>query len=114
MYTIKGSIKLIGDVEQISDSFKKREIVVTDSSGKYEQHVSLQLTQDRVDLVKDLKEGDEVEVIFFLRGREWTNPKDGNVRYFNSLDVYKIEKPGSEPKDKAETFTAEGDDDLPF
>lgn len=117
MYTLKGSIKLIGDVEQISDSFKKRELVVTDSSGKYEQHVSLQLTQDRVDVVNDFKVGDEVEVTFFLRGREWTNPKSGEVRYFNSLDVWKVESLGKDSAssvDTVEKFVAEGDDDLPF
>ncbi|MEX1002202.1 MAG: DUF3127 domain-containing protein [Crocinitomicaceae bacterium] len=119
MYTLKGELKVINDVQQISDSFKKREFVVIDASGQYAQTILFQVVQDRVDLLNDFKEGDNVEVTFFLRGREWTNPKDGSIRFFNSLDAWKIEPLGSSSEkpasaDNAETFVAEGDDDLPF
>ena len=119
MYTLKGEIKVIGDVQQISDSFKKREFVVLDASGQYPQTIMFQAVQDRVQLLDNFNVGDNVEVTFFLRGREWTNPKDGQVKYFNSLDAWKVDavtggddKPAS--ADSAETFVAEGDDDLPF
>jgi len=117
MYTLKGELKVIGDVQQVSDSFKKREFVVVDASGQYAQTISFQAVQDRVDLLNNMKVGDNVEVTFFLRGREWTNPKDNTVRYFNSLDAWKIEPlgaGGSASPSNAETFVAEGDDDLPF
>jgi Domain of unknown function (DUF3127) len=119
MYTLKGELKVINDVQQISDSFKKREFVVVDASGQYAQTILFQAVQDRCDLLNNFKVGDNVEVTFFLRGREWTNPKDGAVRFFNSLDAWKIEPLGSATgtpasADNAETFVAEGDDDLPF
>lgn len=38
----------------------------------------------------DLRVGDEVRVEFSLRGREWRSPK-GETKYFNSLDVWRIE-----------------------
>ena len=119
MYTLKGELKVINDVQQISDSFKKREFVVVDASGQYAQTILFQAVQDRCDLLNNFKVGDNVEVTFFLRGREWTNPKDGVVRFFNSLDAWKIEPLGDSTgtpasADNAETFVAEGDDDLPF
>jgi len=118
MYTLKGELKVIGDVQQISESFKKREFVVVDASGQYAQTIMFQAVQDRVDLLNNFKVGDNVEVTFFLRGREWTNPKDGAIRYFNSLDAWKVEPlgggGGGASADNAETFVAEGDDDLPF
>ena len=117
MYTLKGELKTIGDVEQVSDKFKKREFVVIDASGQYAQTILFQAVQDRTDLLDSFKEGENVEVTFFLRGREWTDPKDGAVRTFNSLDAWKIESLGggtSATADNAETFVAEGDDDLPF
>lgn len=110
---------MISPVQQVSDSFKKREFVVVDASGQYAQTIQFQAVQDRCELLDRFKVGDSVEVTFFLRGREWTNPKDGQVRFFNSLDAWKIEPLGSS-NDKvtsvnnAETFVAEGDDDLPF
>jgi hypothetical protein len=52
--------------------------------------VLFQLTGDRCDNLDRFQVGDEVRVEFNLRGREWTSPK-GEVKYFNSLDVWKIE-----------------------
>jgi len=112
MYTLKGEIKVIGEIQQVSDSFKKREFVVVDSSGQYEQTIQFQAVQDRCDLLNNLSVGQNVEVTFFLRGREWTSPNDGKVKFFNSLDAWKIEPIGSAPSNDG--VVAEGDDDLPF
>ena len=119
MYKLTGELIMIGDIQQISDSFQKREFVVNDASGQYAQTILFQALQDRADLLDNFIEGDTVQVTFFLRGREWTNPKDGQVRYFNSLDAWKIEpveNMGS--KDNAntnhETFVEDEDEILPF
>lgn len=121
MYQLTGLVKVKKNTEQITDKFQKREFVVTDSSGQYPQDILFQLTQDRVSLLDPIDEGEQVTVSFNLRGREWTN-KEGKVLYFNSLDVWKIEKategsvppPAEEPA--AETVSSgEGEeDDLPF
>lgn len=124
MFTISGIVKVKNDTQQISDKFQKREFVVTDASGNYPQDILFQLTQDRTSLLDDINVNDVVNVTFNIRGREWTSPK-GEVKYFNSLDVWKIEKsqgggsptpPDIEPasSDDAETLVEEGDDDLPF
>ena len=123
MFTINGTLKVVNETQKISDKFQKREFVVTDTSSQYPQDILFQLTQDRVSNLDGFKEGDDVTVNFFIRGREWTSP-DGTVKYFNSLDVWKIENfsaqsaqaPDSAPtsKDDAETFVEESEDDLPF
>lgn len=121
MYTLKGKIKVIGETQQISDSFKKRTFVVSETSSQYEQTIELQLTQDRVEAINQFKVGESVEVTFFLNGREWTNPKDGSIRYFNTLDAWKIDYYGDDAHAiHSEQLTAQqmGDDteesDLPF
>ena len=114
MYKLSGELKVINDTQQVSDAFKKREFVVTDASGQYAQDIQFQAVQDRVDLLDQFKVGDSVEVTFFLRGRSWVNPKDDSVRYFNSLDAYKVDLIGGEGGIRPETFVADGDDDLPF
>lgn len=125
MFTINGVLKVKNDTQVITDKFQKREFVVTDASGNYPQDILFQLTQERVSHLDDINENDMVSVTFNIRGREWTSPK-GEVKYFNSLDVWKLEKsangaaaptpPDIEPasKDTAETIVDEGDDDLPF
>lgn len=96
MYTVKGELKVIEDVQQISDSFKKREFVLVDASGQYEQTILFQAVQDRCELLDKFGVGESVEVTFFLRGREWTNPKDNKVKVFNTLDAWKIESLGKQ------------------
>jgi len=120
MYQLTGLVKVINNTQEISEKFKKREFVVTDSSGQYPQDILLQLTQDRVNLIDGYQVGQQVTVAFNLRGREWTN-KEGKVMFFNSLDAWKIEAPvdtNSAPPTmdapSVETVASGDDDDLPF
>jgi hypothetical protein len=52
--------------------------------------VQFQLTGDRCSQLDGMRVGDEVRIEFSLRGREWRSPS-GELKYFNSLDVWKIE-----------------------
>ena len=128
MYKFQGKIKVINDTQEISEKFKKREFVVTDTSSMYPQDVMFQSVQDKCAMLDGYSVEDEVEVSFNLRGREWTSPQ-GEVKYFNTLDAWRIEKvgqgmPQGGPSDmnlnpvpasapSASTEAAE-DDDLPF
>ena len=91
MFNINGVLKVVNDTQVVSEKFKKREIVITDSTGQYPQDILFQLTQDKTDAVNGMQPGEAVQVSFFIRGREWTSPQ-GEVRYFNSLDVWSIKK----------------------
>ena len=92
MLTYTGILKVKGKETKVSDRFKKREFVLSDNSTSYPQTILFQLTQDRCPLIENVNVGDEVTVHFQLKGREWTNPK-GEVKVFNSLDVFKVENP---------------------
>lgn len=126
---ITGIIKVKGEEQQISDKFRKRDLVITDNSSQYPQHISFQLTQDKCGLIDPYNVGDEIKVYFNLRGREWTSPK-GEVKHFNTLEAWRLENvsapqaaaapaapiAGATPADAPATFTAaaDDDDDLPF
>ncbi len=86
-----GKLHTVFETKQVSERFTKREFVVeiTDNP-KYPQVVMFQLTGDRCSQLDGLNVGDEVRIEFSLRGREWRSPS-GEVKYFNSLDVWKIE-----------------------
>jgi hypothetical protein len=86
-----GKLHTIFDTKQVSERFSKREFVVElVDNPKYPQTVLFQLTGDRCAQLDDMRVGDEVRIEFSLRGREWRSPS-GEVKYFNSLDVWKIE-----------------------
>ena len=89
---VTGVIKKILATEKVSEKFKKREFILTDNSNvQYPQHIAFQLTQDKCSLLDKFSEGDEVKVHFNLRGREFTT-KQGEVKYFNTIEAWRIEK----------------------
>ena len=123
-YVMKGKVKVVGSTLAISEKFSKREFVVVDDTNMYPQDIQFQLTQDKCNLIDSLAIGDEVEVSFNLNGREWVNPK-GESKFFNTLDVWKISKIGSnavkdaqgqgfEPKKSVIAEVVANDSDLPF
>lgn len=91
---ISGKLKVKKDEEIVSEKFKKREFVITDESSQYPQFISFQLTQAKCSLLDNFQVGDNIRVHFNLRGREWNSPT-GEVKYFNSLEAWKIEGEGS-------------------
>lgn len=87
---IKGQIKAVKETIQVTDSFKKREFVITTNEDKYPQDILFQLSQDKVSLLDTIQVNELVEVEFNLRGRGFE--KDGVTKYFNSLECWKITK----------------------
>ena len=90
---IAGKIKVINPTKEVSDSFKKREIVVT-TDEQYAQHILIDFIQDKCAVLDSYKVGEEVLVSINIRGKEHTT-KDGEVRYFNQLQGWKIERTSS-------------------
>jgi hypothetical protein len=112
----EGKIIAITETVQVSDKFKKREIVLEDN-GTYPQTICFQLAQDKCDLVNPLIIGQMATVHYNLRGKSWTNPQ-GETKYFNTLDVWKIEAnvTGNHPTDAPKPVQASNsnDEDLPY
>ncbi|MDR0803426.1 DUF3127 domain-containing protein [Fluviicola sp.] len=94
MFKISGILKVKNDTVQVSEKFSKREFVLTDNASMYPQDILFQLTQDKCSLIDGFNLQDQIEVSFNLRGREWTNPQ-GEVRYFNTLEAWRIERVGA-------------------
>jgi hypothetical protein len=93
MFKITGTVKVVNSTVQVSEKFSKREFVLTDNSGPYEQHISFQATQDKCAMLDNVSVGEQIEVSFNLKGREWTSPQ-GEVKYFNTIEAWRIEKAG--------------------
>lgn len=118
-----GIIKLIGETKEYgSNGFKKRELVIT-TQEQYPQSILVEFIQDRCELLNTFNVGDVVKVDINLRGREWVN-KDGETKYFNSIQGWRIEKiqndtentlpPIPEDIDIDADSSDSNSDDLPF
>jgi hypothetical protein len=87
---IKGKVHEIGALQQVSETFKKRDLIIEYAENPtYPEYIRFEALQDKTALFDVLKQGDEVEVSFNLRGRPWTN-KEGVTSYFNSLVVWRL------------------------
>ena len=111
-----------------SNGFRKREVVVT-TEEQYPQHIMIEFTQDKCDLLNSYTVGEPVRISINLRGREWVNPQ-GETKYFNSIQGWRIEKlqptapsqqmpPPQAPNsydsfEPATNYKEEDHDDLPF
>jgi translation initiation factor IF-3 len=121
---VTGKVKVVNPEQQVSASFKKRELVVT-TEEQYPQHIMIEFTQDKCDLLNSYSAGDAVKVSINLRGREWVSPQ-GETKYFNSIQGWRIEKmaadaptqsapmPAAEAFQPATSLNENEPDDLPF
>jgi len=103
------------DVQQVSDSFRKREFIVerieNQSGMEFTDHIKFQLTQDRCSIIDSINIQDEIKVSFNIRGRRWV--KDDNVSYFTNLEAWRIEKTAVTPEEPPPPPPIMTDEDAP-
>lgn len=121
--TVEGRLIEIFETQNVTDSFRKREFVLEYAENpQYPEFIKFELIQANCDQLNDFKVDDRVNISFNLKGRKWTDPQ-GVVKYFNSLQAWRIEKAGG-TSDNAQPGPPENqewmksdfseDDDLPF
>ena len=115
MFIIKGKLIVANSEQVISEKFKKRDFVIETEDDRYPQKLSFQLVQDKCDVLDKYNIGDEIEVYFNLKGRDWTNPQ-GEVKYFNTLEAWRIENAGGDNTSTPSIpdLSNVNDNDLPF
>lgn len=87
---IKGKVHEVSEIINVTETFKKRELIVEYAENpQYPEFIKFEAMQDKVNLFDNLKKGDDVEVVFNLRGRPWTD-RNGKTAYFNSLIAWRV------------------------
>lgn len=116
---IIAKILRIEKLEQYSEKFKKRKLIVEYAKNvNYPQTLEFVLVQNNVGLADNLNQGDEVKLLFDFKGNEFVD-KSGITRVFNSLEVWRIEML-KKSLDFAEAITEnsvnkyDDNDELPF
>lgn len=117
-YELSGKLFEKFPTQQVTDKFRKRELVIEVTENNYTQHIKLQLTKERCDILDKFNIGDEVKATININGRR--NEKDGKVSYWNSLDIWRLELVSatntSASEEEQYKYTDQGQDDkeLPF
>lgn len=84
-HKLKGKLILKSEPRQVSEKFRVMDFVIETPDDKYPQKVQFQTANDRIADMDKYSVGEEIEVSFDIRGREYSG------KYYNSLNVYKIE-----------------------
>ena len=119
--SVKGTLKQKLEVEQGRSKAGKEwksQSFVLNTGAQYNPDVCFKLFgEDKIQLIENVNDGDELEVDFNLSSREW------NGKWFTSADAWKINKVGgssenTETVDDSEVPVFENnqteEDDLPF
>jgi hypothetical protein len=130
---IKGTVYKVSQEEIKSEKFKKREVILEVIEGTYKQHLTVQFSNAKCDLLNNVRQGDMISVSINLKGRLWTG-NDGIEKGFNTLEGWQIESDSlsstntnipiqkkvqmgnieSAFQEEAIRMMAEDDDDMPF
>lgn len=123
MAEIKGLVHELPQANQVSDKLKKQDLIIEYADNpQYPEFLKFEAINDKCTLLDSLSVGDEVEVYFNYKGRPWTD-KTGKKSYFNSLQIWKVNKlsagsaasrPTATATKPADISSAAEDDDLPF
>ena len=123
-YDVSGKLAAKYDTIQRSETFKTREFVIEksdDIGGRIiTNYIKLQCVQDKTALPDKFNIGDEVKVMFNLKGSKWS--KDGKENYITNLDAWRMEQlkisTDNGSSDKQYNFQPDSSsdivDDLPF
>ncbi len=128
---LQGTVKKLFETQTFASGFQKRELIIL-TQEQYPQPISVEFLQDKISLLDNVSEGENVKIGINIRGREWTSPQ-GETKYFNSITGWRIEKladnaaepiqakPAAQsasaaaaPAATENPFADEEDDDLPF
>jgi hypothetical protein len=109
---ISGRIKKINEVKTFgANNFRIRSMWLV-TNDKYPQTLSVEFTQDKVNLLDNFTEGSFVKTSINLRGREWENPKTNEVKVFNTIEGWRLEDDVEQVTTAAQS--PDRDNDLPF
>jgi len=88
---IKGKVIAVSSPQQVTEKLKKRTVTVEHGDNpSYLEQNQFEAINDRCALLDELREGDEVNIHFNLRGRSYVG-KDGKKAWFNSLALWKCD-----------------------
>jgi hypothetical protein len=98
---ITGKIIVLEDTVQVSEKFRKREFVIEYADNpQYPEYIKFEMVQDKCTILDNFAVDQEVQVFFDLRGRKWVD-RQGQTKYFNSLQAWRLNPAGSAPQQQA-------------
>ena len=87
---VNGVIEELGQVQQITDKMKKRDIVLK-TSGQYPDYLKCEAVNERIGQTEGLRVGDYATLNVAIGGRKVMKKATGETMYFTSLKILGVE-----------------------
>ena len=113
---VKGTIITIEPVVQVTDTFKKRGVLLQ-TEDKYNNETYVEFINDGCAKLDDFAEGQKVSVGVNVFSKSYEDKKTGNMKWFANIKGWSIIADNGESdfvQPQKETKVAQDDDDLPF
>lgn len=93
MFELTGTVHSVGETQQITHTFRKRELVLfVENANKpeFSDYIPFEAIQAGCEALDPLSKGDRVKISFFINGRLW---KEGTAdeKAFSSLSIKNVE-----------------------
>lgn len=105
---LTGTIKSIGQAQQVSDTFSKKEFTIEIKNGSFTDLVALQFVKDKISKLDGYNIGDNVRVHFNISSREY------NGKYFTNCTAWGITKEAQQAAPQQQATGGADDTSLPF
>ena len=117
---IVAKILRIEPVEQVTEKFQKRKLIVEYAENPtYPQTLEFIAIQKNTSVLDGYNVGDDVKILFNLKGRENLGKTDGKKYVFNTLEIWRLELVKKsidfvEKKEPEVPVVYDENEDLPF
>lgn len=95
-YEVTGKLHKKYDTKVVNEKYSTREFIVQVSeeiNGKiYVNYAKMQLVNNSCEIIDRYNEGDEVRVMFNIKGHSHIDKKDGIEKYVTNLNAWRVEK----------------------
>jgi len=120
------SIELVGTlyrvypVQIVSERFQKREFVIKNKEGEYDNYVKMQLTNSKTDIIDSYKEGQEIRVSVNIGCRPYVD-KNNIEQFYTNVSAWRIQPASAQSTNESQINSEfqhsqvnDLDEDLPF
>ena len=97
--TATGTIYKIGETQDISEKFRKRELVIEYTENpQYPEYIKFEVVQDKCNMLDQFQPGMEVQVHYDLKGRRWNDKSTGEEKVFSNLQAWRVVPVAQQPE----------------
>jgi len=118
---LEGTLYKVYPTQVVSDRFSKREFVIKNKEGEYDNYVKIQLTNAKVDLIDAYQPGQEIKVSVNIGCRPYVD-KNNMEQFYTNISAWRIQPLAAQSSNNSninpefvhEQHSQGGDEDLPF